>query len=389
MAIRVMHFCPFMYYGGTERHLYNLLSRLPSEFESIVCAPTGPMTPMIESVADHMEPRLEPLRVKNLRIGQAVREVLDDIKKRLEDLRPGLVHVHISRETAFAIRKVAREIGMNCPVVLTPHVYTGSVDFLWTSLFARAVDKVIAVSDSERARLARLLPSSIRNERVVSIYNGTPLADCCIGAAASHVRSLSPEVLSSAAGEARSLEPESITIGTVGRLSKEKGTVYLLRAFSSLTGEFPNIRLVIVGGGSLREYLEQAAKSLGVADKVRFAGVMDDTSLEASQFDIFVSPSLNETLSMSIIEAMALGKPVVATRVGATHEAVVHGDTGILCKPRDPAELAQAIRALLISPETRRRMGEAGRQRAVNLFSAQRMADKTVGVYRELLASSA
>lgn len=388
MAIRVMHFCPFMYYGGTEQHLYNLLSRLPNEFESIVCAPTGPMTPMINRVVDHLEPRLKPLKVTNLRIDKAIRAVLDDIKERLEDLRPDLIHVHISRETAFAIRKVAKEIGMNCPVVLTPHVYTGSADFLRTSLFARSVDKVIAVSDSEKARLARLLPSSIRDERVVSIYNGTPLADDCNSVAASHVENPSPEVLSETADRAASLVPGSVTIGTVGRLAKEKGTVYLLRAFSTLTAEFPHVRLVIIGGGGLREYLEHVAQSLGIANKVVFAGVMDDPSSEVSQFDIFVSPSLNETLSMSIIEAMALGKPVVATRVGATHEAVVHGDTGILCRPGDPEELARGMRVLLVSPEATHRMGQASRQRAVRLFSAQRMVDRTVGVYKQLLAQS-
>ena len=107
MAIRVMHFCPFMYYGGTERHLYNLLSRLPSEFESIVCAPTGPMTPMIESVADRLD--ASGTQVKNLRIGQAVRCSMTS--KNVSNLRPDLVHIYFRNSLCHS---GSQEIGMNC-----------------------------------------------------------------------------------------------------------------------------------------------------------------------------------------------------------------------------------------------------------------------------------
>lgn len=384
MGTRILYFCPFMQHGGTERHLYNLLSKLPREFESIVCAPTGPMTPLFEKVAGRLEPGPKPFRVTNLNIAQAVRDALADVRGRIESIRPDIIHVHASRDTAFAVCKALEAMGTRCPIVLTPHVYPGIGDYLWTSFFARAVDRVIAVSNSERVRLARFLPRSIRSERVVSIYNGTPLADTCDDGALSAKESARAHTSSEVAEQGQSPDSEFV-IGTVGRLSKEKGTVYLLRAFRILATEFPNARLVIIGGGDLKESLQREAQSLGIADRVTFAGVMDNPATEMSRFDVFVSPSLNESLSMVIIEAMALGRPVVATRVGATHEAVIHGETGLICRPGRPDELASNIRTLLLSPGMRRRMGEAGRQRAANLFSAQRMVDKTVGVYRGLL----
>lgn len=391
MRNRVLHLCPFMQHGGTERHLLNLALGLSDEFEVFISAPPGPMAPVFAEKVGHLIDYPAPM---GFRLSQ-INDIIASIGGHLSVLKPDLIHIHASREMVWATRRAIKTLRISCPIVFTPHIYVGIGDRLSTSMFSRLADKVIAVSDAERARLVRFLPSSIRDERVVCVHNGTPLADQDRmpvadqgnGIGAASVPKLMDAVASSPGVDRHGSRDTTANrvIGTVGRLSKEKGTVYLLRAFKTLSTEFPHARLAVIGGGGLGEYLQREAQSLGVTDRVTFAGVMDDPSSEVSRFDIFVSPSLNETLSMSIIEAMALRKPVVATRVGATHEAVIHGETGLLCRPGKPDELANSIRTLLLWPDMGRRMGEAGRQRAVSLFSAQRMVDKTIAVYRRLL----
>ena len=156
-------------------------------------------------------------------------------------------------------------------------------------------------------------------------------------------------------------------------------------ALADLSPDFPDCRLVIVGDGKLRESLERNAASLGVSDRVKFTGALDDPIPAVAEFDIYVSSSLNENF-LYVVRRWRK-KPVVATRVGGTPDAVVHGETGLLCEPADPQRLAECIRELLVSPDMRMRMGESARRRAVDMFSIRKMADRTASLYRELLTS--
>ncbi len=361
---RILYFCPYMQLGGTERHLCNLLPGIAREFEVMVSAPDGPLTPLLSERIDQLVPYPGPMRVSL----SETRRSMQSLQGLIERFRPNLIHVHASREMVWMARKVMRKTGLQCPMVFTPHAYTGSFDFFLTWLYARLADRVIAVSNAERARLARFFPAPLRDQRVVWIPNGTPLAD---------------EELPNAAGRSSG----RLTIGTSSRLSKEKGIVHLLMALADLSPDFPDCRLVIVGDGKLRESLERSAASLGISDRVRFTGALENPIPEVAEFDIYVSSSLNENFSVSIVEAMALGKPVVATKVGGTPDAVIHGETGLLCEPADPQGLAACIRELLVSPDMRMRMGESARRRAVDMFSVSRMAERTMGLYRELLSA--
>jgi len=121
--------------------------------------------------------------------------------------------------------------------------------------------------------------------------------------------------------------------------------------------------------------------------QVKFLGFRDDVADLLSVCDLFVLPSLFEGLPVSVLEAMAAGKPVVATRIGGTDEAVEDGRTGILVPPRDPAALAGAIRTMLSDLPAARRMGEAGRMRVRHEFTAEAMVARTTKIYEELLVS--
>jgi glycosyltransferase involved in cell wall biosynthesis len=142
---------------------------------------------------------------------------------------------------------------------------------------------------------------------------------------------------------------------------------------------------LLAGEGAERPRLEARARSLGVADRVHFLGHRDDVPELLAACDLFVLPSLYEGLPLSVLEAMAASRPVVATDVGGTGEAVVQGETGLLVRPGAPAELGEAIRALLGDRARAARMGLAGQARAARDFSTRRMLAEVSEVYDELL----
>jgi glycosyltransferase involved in cell wall biosynthesis len=147
----------------------------------------------------------------------------------------------------------------------------------------------------------------------------------------------------------------------------------------------PPAVFLFAGDGPERPRLEATARALGIADRVRFLGHRTDVPELLALCDLFVLPSLYEGLPLSVLEAMAAARPVVASAVGGTDEAVVHGETGLLVTPASAASLCEAISSLLADRERAVRMGRAGQARATREFSVDRMVSGVVAVYEELL----
>ena len=177
-------------------------------------------------------------------------------------------------------------------------------------------------------------------------------------------------------------------IGTVGHLAGHKGHRYLLEAIALLTRQEPRLGVVIAGDGALRVELEAQAAALGITAHVRFTGFRHDILALMQSFEIFVFSSYLEGLGTAILDAMALGKPVVATRAGGIPEAVQDGITGLLVPPRDPQALADAVRHLLCHPEHVKAFGEAGRKRVEQYFTVERMVCGTLQIYERILADA-
>jgi glycosyltransferase involved in cell wall biosynthesis len=174
-------------------------------------------------------------------------------------------------------------------------------------------------------------------------------------------------------------------IGTVGHLAGHKGHRFLLEAMGYILQTEPRVGLVIVGAGTLRADLEAQAMALGIADQVRFTGFRDDVLALMQSFEIFVFPSIMEGLGTAMLDAMALRKPVVATRAGGIPEVLQDGVSGLLVPPQAPEALARAIRYVLHHPEQGRALGEAGRKRVEQYFTAEHMAARTLHMYQRLL----
>lgn len=170
----------------------------------------------------------------------------------------------------------------------------------------------------------------------------------------------------------------------VGRLTHQKNVDLLLESFAALEDE-PRPRIALAGNGPLRGELEATVRRLHLADDVCFLGERSDARELMQAADLVVLPSRDEGLSNVILEAMAAGRPVLATRVGGTPELVEDGATGILFDPGDAAALTEALRKLAADPALRMRMGEAARTRIADHYSPAVLARDTLAVYRACL----
>jgi glycosyltransferase involved in cell wall biosynthesis len=173
-------------------------------------------------------------------------------------------------------------------------------------------------------------------------------------------------------------------VGTVGNLTPKKAHGDLIEAVSIVRRRLPDVRLVLVGQGPLERDLRERVRGLGLNEAVVFAGYRTDATRLMAAFDVFVLPSRFEGLSIALLEAMALGRAVVATRVGGSPEVIEDGDSGILAEAGDPGALAEAIRSLLDDPSRRARMGQAARRRA-GRFDIGAAAARMEEVYEGLL----
>jgi glycosyltransferase involved in cell wall biosynthesis len=176
----------------------------------------------------------------------------------------------------------------------------------------------------------------------------------------------------------------SLIVGTLGRLVPVKGPEFLVEAAKHIISKFPDTFFMLTGDGYLRLDLEKKALDFGLKENIIFLGWRDDAAKILSVYDVFVLPSLNEGMGRVLVEAMALGKPIVASRIGGIPDLVTHGKNGFLVPPKDPEELAKYIQILLEDKEKRNKMGLAGKKMAMN-FRAENMVKKIEKLYEELL----
>ena len=239
-------------------------------------------------------------------------------------------------------------------------------------LYHRGARVIIAISDAVRQGLVR---DGVRAARIETVFTGIDTAR------------FSPRPKDRRVLDQLGLSPADLVLGLVARLgSGSVRTVTLLRAFHQLAPRYPHARLLLVGRGT--ERLSEYTGTLGLADRVHFPGFVRDVPAMLSVMDLYVQPNVKAGLGTAVIEAMAMGKPVVATRVGGHPEVVVDGRTGRLCPPEDPRAMAEAIASLLDQPRQLPAMGQKGRERVQRLFDQDRMVAKIERIYQRVAAES-
>jgi glycosyltransferase involved in cell wall biosynthesis len=221
---------------------------------------------------------------------------------------------------------------------------------------------VVTTSEPFAATLAL---RGVSAERITVLHNGVRVMSATPAAVASVARSLA-------------LQPGERVVLSVGRLSREKGQEYLLRAAAAGAR---NVRLVVVGDGPDRPYLEKLAASLGLASRVTFAGLINDVAPYYGLADVFALPSLSEGSPNALLEAMAWGLPVVATHVGGVPEIALDGKTALLGPPRDPAFLSRAVERLLGDRELAGRLGSAAKATVLDRHTPEQRVAALSGLY--------
>ena len=213
-------------------------------------------------------------------------------------------------------------------------------------------------------------------ERIRRVPNGVDLARFDPGKDSIRVR----EALGIASG--------SQVVMSIGRFGAVKDFPTLIRGFARVRSSRPAVRLVLVGAGETGA-LEQVARELGVADSVIFAGPRADVPELLGFCDLYINSSRFEGMSNTILEAMAMGRPVIATAVGGNTELVREGETGFLVPPADPVRLGETMERLLSEPELARRMGERGRSIIEGEHALRGMVEAYEGLYLEVGRGSA
>lgn len=170
---------------------------------------------------------------------------------------------------------------------------------------------------------------------------------------------------------------EHTLIGIASRLDPIKGLEYLIEAFSDLASRFPDARLVLMGDGIMRATLEARVERLGITDQLLFAGMRSDVQDCLSALDIFALPSLAESHSIGLLEAMRAGLPIVATDVGGNTESVRHEQEGLIVQSANASQLAESLDRLLSDSELSTTLSHAARERFVQEFTEEAMLSKT------------
>jgi glycosyltransferase involved in cell wall biosynthesis len=367
--MRIAGVDPERNFSGGEVQVMGLtleLRRVGHEAE-LLCDPDGELWQR----ASQAGLTCQPLKIRNsLDVAAGLR-----LRALLNRHHYDVVHFHTARAHAMAPYANGRAGAL---------IVTRRMDYVPNRLFApwlcnRAVDGVAAISEGVAQALAS---AGVSRQRMAIIPSGV---DC------SHFAP-PPEAVRQQARTALGLRPHEIALGTVGALVARKGHRVLIDAMAlmqvneAMETARSRLHCFIGGDGPLRKELMQRIAERNLAGSVTLLGRVEDAATLLNALDVFVMPSLNEGLGVAALEATATGLPVVASAVGGLAEAVDDGSTGVLVKPGDPAILANAIGQLAVDNRQRVAMGGEGRRRAVQNWSLESMAQRTLEFYELCLS---
>jgi glycosyltransferase involved in cell wall biosynthesis len=288
-----------------------------------------------------------------------------------------IVHTHTPRArlaAAMALVAVPQTAHL-----ATEHLLYAPQDRRWGLIYALLdrltlypADHIVAVSRRMQRQLVALPGLSAR--RVTSIQNAIPCESY-----------FAPELRDPCRSEV-GLTSESHVIGYAGRIERVKRLDLLLEGFPAVLVQYPEARLMLVGEGEQRSELQTLAANLGISHAVIWTGFRQDMPRLLAAMDVYIQPSVNEGLSLSILEAMAAGRAVVATDVGGVREVLAHQETGILIPPGSASAIETALIDLLDHPGKRTALAQAAKDHVVQEFGVQRMVEGYRRVYEMLAA---
>lgn len=372
-AIRILQVLASGAVGGGATHLRSLVERMPRDrFDvHVACSADGPLAGELGSLGVPVWP--VDLRGR-MNLGSAPR-----LAALARELGTHAVHFHGTRAGLPG--------GLAARLSGAQGVYTVHG---WACHPRRSRVLEIASRRIERA-IVRLC------DRVICVSQGDLETGLALGLLGPEKASVIPNGVDTSqfqeapdrerAREALGLEPWDVSIGLVGRLTRQKGQEVLLRAAPLVLDEVPASRFLLVGDGEDRDRLEALAERLDLRSRVRFLGTRRDVPALMRALDVFVLPSHWEGMPISLLEAMAAGLPVVASNVTGSREAVVDGVSGLLVPAGSHADLAAALVRVAGDPQFAARLGAAARERVAARYGVDAMVAATAAVYEDLVAS--
>jgi glycosyltransferase involved in cell wall biosynthesis len=380
--IKVTHIITRLDPGGSSTNTVETVSRLDRKRYDVLLIYGRTLDPDGE-----IEKGLAQRGIRYSRMAELVREpnpvkdihALWKMTGILREERPDIVHTHSSKGGMIG-RWAAFLAGVKV-IVHTPHghIFYGYFNKIQTAVYmvaekitSRITTRLITLTKKGKEEHIDL--GIISPERIVPIYSGIDI-----------------QYFSGFKGDREEvrrtlgLSGKKVIFGTAARLDPVKGNRYLIEAMGIVRQSVPGAALIVVGGGSEEEALIARAKEAGISDDVRFIGHMRDIRPYLAVMDIFVLASLNEGMGRALIEAMAMGKPVISTLTGGIPEVVSNGETGILVEPADSAGLAREMLALASDPARAGRFGEMGRKKVTEVFGIEKMVSDIDNLYGTLL----
>jgi L-malate glycosyltransferase len=364
--ITVIHVDTERTWRGGEGQVYHLLSGLPAYgVRSIVAAPLK--SALMDRARQAGLPAI-PLRST----GEISLRQFQDLLKGSRKQNADIFHVHTAHGliSAALVRYWSeRRIKVVCSRRTDFHLRTHFLN-LSVRKYIWAADKILAVSNTIKNVL---ISDGIPNDRIETVYSGIDTDAFNPAEDGDPVRT----ELGIGAG--------CVTVTMVAALVPHKDPFTFLRAAERLADGFPRVYFLLVGAGDLWDEIRNAIQNSSLKDRFIMTGFRNDIHRILAATDIFCMSSKTEGLCTSILDAMAMARPVVATRAGGIPEVVADSATGYLVPVQDPAALAEKIAVLIGDPERRRIMGDAGRQRVTSMFNMRETVRKTAAVYRELM----
>ncbi len=371
MAIRVLYLHEFGRMGGAERALLRLADAIrQARVEPLM---VWPQKDAALAWLASRGIRVVPLRVPRWRHGLSLPLFplfLAHLRRVLLPTDVDLVHVNNYRSAPIG-QFVSRWAGVPCVCHVREMITTRTIRqyrLLWSNA-------LIAVAEAVGQAL---LAGGIPADRVTIVRSGITPQDA------------PPEAETIVLRGRLGITPHDPVLGIVAHILPHKGYDDLVQALALLTQRLPQAKCLVIGMAPRERYLRkllQLAERLSVRDRLILVGFQEDVAPFLHAMDVFVLPSRTEGLPITILEAMAAGKPVVATTAGGIPEVVRDGETGLLVPPGDPGRLAEAIMRLLEGPALAKAMGQAGGKRVTSVFTLEGETEQTAMVYRKVLAA--
>lgn len=372
MSKTITYYIDSKYFGGAEQVLYTLLRGLDRDVWNpvLVYHPFPGISPFIKEIENVGVRTISTPEIRSYRdLGSIIK-----LSSTLRDLRPAIFHANLNWPLSCKYGLVAAFLARVGIILATQHLFPGlgwRRGRLEQRLISRLVDTYIAVSDDVARQMREIITPG---NKVAVVHNGILIKD--------YDNNCNGTPVQDALATIKSGRENMPIVLTIARLDEQKGHKYLLKAATGV----PKALFVFVGDGPERASLENEARELCLSDRVVFLGQRNDVRELLQGCDLFVLPSLYEGLPLSIMEAMAAGKPVIASNIGGVNELIRDGETGCLVYPGDPHALARAINTLVSNPALSRKIAMAGKELVEKEFSAKSMAAGVTSIYNRYLS---